>query len=117
MSLTPETITREQASILLYVESCAVEYGGLLEGVRINATDLRALVSLTEAGYLTFGRIPGKLLGSFQRGVTHWCDLTDAGWALAHQMRRARAARSHATRGRIDLYIAEQADDAETTHA
>jgi hypothetical protein len=109
MTITPETVTRDQRSALLYVESCAVEYGGLLEGIRMNEADHKALTELSDAGFLTYGRIPGKMLGTFQRGVTHWCDLTETGWALAQQLRRARAAKPNASRQKVDAYFAERA--------
>ena len=108
MSLTPDTMTRDQRSILLYAESCAVEHGGLLEGIRMNKDDHAALDDLAQAGMLTWGRTPGKLLGTFQRNVTHWCDLTEAGWALAFQLRRERAAKPNASRQKVDAYFAER---------
>lgn len=114
MSLTPDTITREQRSILMYAETCAVEHGGLLEGIRMNADDHVALTQLAVEGILNYGRIPGKLLGTFKvRQATHWCDLTEAGWALAHQLRRARAAKPDAARQKVDAVLAERAEVAQ----
>jgi len=109
MTITPETITRDQRSILLYVETCAVDHGGLLEGIRMNADDHTAMAQLQHAGILKHGRVPGRLLGTFQRNVTHWCDLTDAGWELAHQLRRACARKVSAARDKVDAYLAERA--------
>lgn len=109
MTITTATITREQRSALLYAESCAVDHSGLLEGLRINSTDLVALDELEAAGMVTHGRIPGKLLGSFRvRHATHWCDLTDAGWALAHELRRMLAAKPDAKRQRVNNALAER---------
>lgn len=113
MNLTPETITRDQRSILMYAETCAVDHGGLLEGIRMNTADLSALKELAEAGILTYGRIPGKLLGTFRvRQATHWCDLTDAGWTLAHGLRRARAAKPDTIRKIVNDVMAERAEAA-----
>lgn len=109
-TITLDTITRDQRSILLYAEACAVDYGGLLEGIRMNKDDHAALAELAAAGILTHGRIPGKMLGTFQRNVTNWCDLTEAGWALAHQLRRARAAKPEPSREKVNAVLAERAE-------
>jgi|GEM_PF-4420500 len=109
-TITLDTITREQRSILMYAETCAVDYGGLLEGIRMNTADHDALKELVAAGMLTYGRIPGKLLGTFARSVSYWCDLTEAGWALAFQLRRARAAKPEQCRQVVDAVMAERAE-------
>lgn len=110
MTITIETITREQRSILVYAENCAVEHGGLLEGIRMNVDDHHALVELEAAGILAHGRVPGKLLGSFrERQVTHWCDLTDAGWELATQLRRLRSKKANTARAKVDAVLAQRA--------
>ena len=69
--------------------------------------------TLADGGILTFGRIPGRLVGTFRRPITHWCDLTEAGWALAHQLRRARAAKVEPTRAAINAVRAARAADTE----
>lgn len=112
MTITTETITRAQRSALLYAESCAVDDGGLLEGIRLNKDDHAALDELQQAGILTWGRTPGRLLGKFTRNVTHWCDLTEAGWTLASQLRRARAAKPNASREKVNAVMAERAEAA-----
>jgi len=94
-TFTPESLTKVQRSILLYAETCMVDYGGLLEGKRMNADDIEALEDMQDAGLLRFGRVPGRLLGSFiGRDVTHWVEFTDAAWALAFAVRRFRAEQS-----------------------
>ena len=111
MKITIETITRDQRSILLYAEHCAVEQGGLLDGVRLNAADLGALVQLEDAGILAHGRIPGRLLGSFKDHriqPTHSCDLTDTGWELAALLRRERSVRPNKARKQVDAVLDEQ---------
>lgn len=87
MSTTP--LTRTERSILLYAETTLVDHGGLMEGVRMNADDHAALDSMQERGLLTWGRVPGRTLGTYiARNITHWVEFTDAGWASAHQARR-----------------------------
>ena len=93
----PAELTKVQRSILLYAECCLVDYGGLLEGSRMNADDLGALREFHDAGLLRFGRVPGSLLGSFiGRSITHWVVFTPAGWDLAHATRRLQSERSKA---------------------
>ena len=108
--LTVETITRDQRSILMYAETCAVDYGGLLEGIRMNKDDHAALDELAAAGILTWARIPGKMLGQFKRNATHYCDLTEEGWALVHALRRARAAKPEPGRELVNAVLAERAE-------
>ena len=87
-------LPRDARSALLYAESCCVDYGGLLEGVRMNAEDHEALRQFQAMGLLTFGRIPAALLGThgFTRtNPTHWCRLNPKGWTLAHLCRMIRA--------------------------
>lgn len=111
--ITIDTITRDQRSILMYAETCAVDHGGLLEGIRMNSDDIAALDQLEAAGIVKYGRVPGKMLGSFRvRQATHWCDLTEAGWALAYALRRARAAKPDANRKKVDAVFAERAEAA-----
>lgn len=91
MTIKPQDLTRTERSILLYAETTMVDYGGLLEGPRMNADDHAALDRLQAAGMLTWGRVPGRLLGHFiGRNITHWVEFTDAGWTLAQQTRRYR---------------------------
>jgi hypothetical protein len=118
-TFTPATMTREQRSILLYAECCVVDYGGLLEGVRMNIQDIRALRQFQEAGLLSFGRIPSSVIDELRqlfpgRRPTHWVKFTDAAWSLAHAVRRWRAETS-ASRSRqiVDEALAERAEAAD----
>ncbi|WP_236577872.1 hypothetical protein [Burkholderia glumae] len=70
-----ETLTKDERSMMLYAESCCVDYSGLLEACRMNNEDMAALRRFQEAGLLTFGRVPANLLGqlaSYGRKPTHW---------------------------------------------
>lgn len=86
-------LNHTEQSCLLYIETCCVDHGGLLEGERMNDDDLKAVERFLQAGILECcGRIPSHLLTS----VLHWhptryAVLTPAGWALAHTLRRQRA--------------------------
>ena len=88
---TIESLSKDQRSTLAYVESCAVDAGGLLESIRLNAADMQTLQAMHDAGLLQFGRVPGSMLGTGLKPWTHWVVLNDSGWQLAAQVRRKRA--------------------------
>ncbi|MDN7965596.1 hypothetical protein QZM92_26810 [Burkholderia multivorans] len=107
-------LTKVERSIILYAESCCVDCGGLLEGIRMNADDMTALRKFADAGILTFGRIPARLLGPLSglREPTHWITFTEEAWQLAHALRRERAARVTASRRKVDDALAQRATEA-----
>lgn len=87
-------LTKDQRSVLLYAECCAVDYGGLLDGRRMNADDHENLRQMQAIGWLTWGRIPSQLLGKHnfsQTSPTHWVKLTTKGWEMAHACRMIRS--------------------------
>lgn len=86
-------MSRDERSFLLYAETCCVDGGGLLVGERMNADDHDAAKKFIALGLMAFGRIPSELIGGGPRGVTHYAELTDAGWMLAWELRKARASR------------------------
>lgn len=114
-TLTPDTMTHDERSCLLYLETVAVDYDGLAEAIRMNQADMEACKKFVELELIEFGRIPMKLLGQFRSGVrnvTHWVTFKPAGWALAHQLRIERAARGlqRPKRQAIEAWRAERAE-------
>lgn len=84
-----KNMTRDEKSMLLYIETCCVDAGGLLEGRRMNIKDVEALDKLKKAGLLSqAGRIP---FVHIDLGKTHYAELSDMGFALAHELRKERA--------------------------
>lgn len=90
-----EEMSKDARSVLLYAETCAVDHGGLLEGVRMNEADMKALRKMESDRLLRYGRIPARLLGQFpgQRKPTHWVKFYDFAWEVAHELRREFRAR------------------------
>lgn len=89
-------LTKAEQSVLLYLETCAVDKDGLAESVRMNTEDFDAIAVLTADGFLNFGRIYSKLLNAHRFSgwnPTHWVELTELGWAAAAACRRSRALR------------------------
>lgn len=82
--MTTEQLDRDQKSLLLYLESCAVDKSGRLENEKLNAIDMENLDIWKEAGFLEWGRIcyedvTGK--SSF------WCQLSEDAISMAHKLR------------------------------
>lgn len=87
-------LTRDERSCLLYLETRAVDEGGLCEGVRMNAADLEACQRFVADDLLDFSRIPACLLGTGGKSTwTHIVRFKPSGWALAHAARQSRAER------------------------
>lgn len=97
-----ELTTREEKSLLLYFETQAVDYGGKLEGVRMNSDDFAVAKRWNDEGFVQFGRIAYHDIKRTS-GVSrdHWCVLSEAAWQIAHAERRARC-------DRVMLNITEQ---------
>lgn len=91
-------LTRDQKSLLLYFETQATDCGGVLESVRMNATDFATARRWNEVGFVYFGRIAFKDIKP-HGGVARdrWCVLSEDAWKMAHAERRARCDRVMAT--------------------
>lgn len=93
--ITVENVTKDERSLMLYAETCMVDYGGLLEGVRMNEKDMEALASYKAQGLLDYGRIPHRAMEAMvARACTMWVEFTPKGWEFAHALRRAQCERS-----------------------
>lgn len=88
-------LTKDEKSLLLFMETQAVDYGGKLQGVRMNADDLVIAKRWNESGFVRFGRIAARDIKQTAADLprTHWCVLSDEAWAVAHTERRARCQR------------------------
>ena len=94
--MTPDTMTRDERSLLLYLETCAVDQGGLAEGRRMNKEDHEAAKKFAELKLAYLYRVPATILfddnlEQVLRKYTHWVTLTPAGFELAHRLRVRRA--------------------------
>lgn len=80
--------SKDERSMLVYAEAVSVDAGGLMEGIRMNEADFKAIKKFKDLGLLDAGRIPGAMIYDSK---THWVILTDAGWAIAAKLRRERS--------------------------
>lgn len=89
-----EISTKDEKSLLLFFETAAVDYGGTLESIRMNAEDFAIAKRWNETGFVKFGRIAFKDIKN-HAGIArdHWCVLSEEAWNLAHAERRARCER------------------------
>ncbi len=83
-------MTRDEKSLLLFLETQAVDYAGKVASEHMNAADFVTARAWNAAGFLQFGRIPAGGLGDDR---TYWVILSDAAWEEAAKERRERAGR------------------------
>ena len=83
-------MTKYELSLLLYFENCAVDYGGRVNALRMNADDMAIAARWRKESFVSFGRI---IIKDHNRDGTHWVELSEEAWAAAHAERRARARR------------------------
>lgn len=87
-------MTKDEKSLLLYLEQCAVDYGGKLEGIHMNSNDFAIANCWNESGFVRSGRIAfHDIKKSSQHKFDRWCVLSDAAWTVASTERRARCQR------------------------
>jgi len=97
-------LSKKDKSLLLYLETCAVDHGGLVDSCRINWDDRISAERWNEAKFVLFGRVYSKDAQRLCEGRTrtgrwtYWCELSPDAWQIAHQERMARALRMSKTR-------------------
>jgi hypothetical protein len=86
--------TNDEKSLLLYFETQSVDYGGLIESVRMNDSDFAKAKEWDSLGFVQFGRIAHADI-KIKNGVArdYWCVLSDDAWLVAHAERRKRSER------------------------
>jgi hypothetical protein len=90
-----ESMTKNERSLLLFFETCAVDQGGKVAFAHMNQQDYDKAKEWNELGFIRFGRIA---FHDVINGKAYWCELSDKAWELAHQERKARYDRMSAKR-------------------
>ncbi len=88
-----EALSKDEKNLLLYIETCVVDYAGTVEAVRMNEVDFEAAKTLEEKGLCSVRRLKiasiEKRKGS--RKPTHHAILSDEGWVCAQRLRKEKA--------------------------
>ncbi len=90
MKFEADKLSKDERSILVYMECCIVDAGGMLESIRMNADDHENAKKFKDAGLIDFGRVPACLL-SEGRGKNYWVTFTPEAWSLVSELRQIRA--------------------------
>jgi hypothetical protein len=88
-------MTTTERSLLLYLETRVVDYGGRVNQKHMNSDDRTILDRWVESKFVSFGRI---IVADHNRDGTHWVRLSGDAWDLAHMERLARGARMWSNR-------------------
>lgn len=85
-------MTKEEISLLLFLECRAVDHAGCVAIIHMNADDMKIAERWNKEGFVKFGRIAFADLTKGHDG-THWCQLSDEAWRVVAAERKARAER------------------------
>ena len=80
-----------ELSLLLFLETRAVDYGGIVDNRHMNAGDFEITKEWNASGFLEFRRI--KSSDITMNHCTHFVKLSEEAWVAAHAERRARCER------------------------
>ena len=95
----PPVMSSRELNLLLYLETCAVDYGGGVSAEHMNEEDFNIAKRWNEQGYIGFGRIwASDITSQSARRSTNWVVLSEQAWIDAHSERRARNERMWAKR-------------------
>lgn len=90
-------MTHKEESLLLYLESRAVDYSGRVDVSRMNQQEMVLARKWDEEGFVQFGRI--KFEDCQSNKFESYCHLSPGAYALAAEKRRERAERGWAQKG------------------
>ena len=99
---TLKVMTKEERSLLLYLETRAVDYGGTVDARHMNQADFALLDVWKIDKLVDFGRLASECCTPTRQ---YWVTFSDRAWALAHEERRARNTRMNSKR---DWYTTQE---------
>lgn len=91
-------MNNDQISLLLYLETRAVDYDGKVAMEKMNKEDLEQAKAWNESKFIGFGRICLKDIDKRQLSSSSWIELSEEAWTMAHTQRKLRADRGMASR-------------------
>lgn len=86
------TLNRQEARLLVYLESRAVDYGGIVDTSRMDEDEKVLAAKWNSEGFIWYGE---KKVHGGKRGFNHWVVLTEEAWAVSAADRQAIAKRNH----------------------
>lgn len=90
--------TKDERSVLLYLETCLVDQSGRCEDIRMNKEDFEAISKFREEGLIRFGRIAWRELERvkkiYRSRYTHWVRFSDRAWEIVWNLRKERSERT-----------------------
>jgi hypothetical protein len=111
-------MTKDERSLLLYLETRMVDYDGIIDPRMMNEPDFEIAKRWDREGFIKFGRLKMreiKFLDEKFRNAktrTHAVRFTTKAWEAAHRERRARSARM-IERWEKDNFLPAYLDDSE----
>jgi len=90
--MNTDRMTKDEKSILLYLESCATDDIGRIDSRKINDIDLEIMKKWNKSGFISFGRLRSADIKSGSFKAT-WVKLSDEAWETAFKLRKERALR------------------------
>ena len=82
-----KTLTKNELSLLIYLECRAVDHGGRVSIEHMNVDDINIAKEWNETGFVNFGRIVAK---DHTPAGTYWVTFSEKSWQVAHEERRKR---------------------------
>lgn len=89
-------MTREERSLLLFLETRYVDYAGRVDTRHMNEPDMQIVDAWVEEGFIEFGRIASQ---DVTRQGGHWVKIPLPAFTLAGAERMARAKRMQVDKG------------------
>ena len=87
-------LSKDEKSLLLYFETCAVDNTGRVDQLKMNDIDREIAERWNSEGYIKYGRICYKdCIGNQIKQLTHFIFLSEEAWDKVHKLRRERANR------------------------
>ena len=89
-------MTKDERSTLVYLETRIVDHSGRVDLRHLNADDMTSIRGWQAEGFIQWGRVAHG--ATELKTAPMWVQFSDEAWTLAHEERRARAAREWAKR-------------------
>lgn len=88
-------MTKEERSLLLFLETCCVDHGGRVVAIHMNDDDHDIAKRWSKETFISFARLPSWLIkkSTSSQPATYRVFFSEEAWVAAHAERRARSKR------------------------